>query len=137
MLRQDKVGGQRAINAAAKCGITVRRRPIDPVAEKAGDYAVAHLEASDFAADRKHFARAIGTGNTRPLNVWHVGASYQHQVALIQRDRTNCDQHVARAGLWNIDGVEGKGVEGEFTGETECFRLHAGCDAEASPTSHR
>ena len=99
-LFEQDVFSEHAVDVAAERAFDVggSGRAVEPVLHEDGRDAVAGLPCGDAVADGGDFAGAVGAGNARKPEFGVVEALDHHQIAIIQRDGTNFNEHFAGAG---------------------------------------
>jgi len=98
-LQQD-VFGECAVDVAAERAFDIRGsgRPIEPVLHENAADAIARLEGRNTLANGGNFAGAVGAGDARQAEFGVVGPGDHHEVAIVERDGMNFNQHFSAAG---------------------------------------
>ncbi len=135
VLRKDAVGGENAVIEVAHggTGCCVGERTVDPSGEEARNNTVARAKAGDGRAHGDHFACAVGAKRARLVHFGVVHAADDHEIAVVEGDGVDADEHFVGAGFRQVDGAVLQGFNGEVVGELEGFGLHGVLDA--TPTS--
>src|ERR1700722_303403 len=97
---EDHIFGQHAVDVAAKRASRFfgTGRPVKPVLHEDGGHAVAGVPGSHAVTYGHNFSGSIGDRDARKFQFWVVYTLDDHQIAVVERDRTDLDQHFSGPG---------------------------------------